>query len=783
MKLNNCYHCGEPIVQKVVVKDKEFCCAGCANVFEIIQNAGLNNFYDLSQFPGVSQSSPRYFDYLDSSEVQDKIIQYRDKNRTVVHFILPDVHCVSCVWLLERLHQLHSGIIQSTLNFINKKIIIHFSHDEISLREVAELLQKIGYKPEWSGKEKTKKSYKDLIIKIGVAGFCFGNIMLLSFPEYLSEFDSLEWKKFFSYLSLILSLPIIFYCALPYYTAVYQGFKAKKTSIDLPIVLGIIALLGRSIYDIFYLEQAGYLDTLAGLLFFLLIGKWFQAKVFGELSFERDAKQYLPMAVLKFHENEWVMKSLEQIKTGDVIKIRNEEIVPFDSFLKSDHITINTSFITGEEIPISAIKNDLIYCGSKVTGGSAEFIVKNAEHSSLEELWKNNHGNKNNQEAKVSDKLSTYFTLALLFIATSTFIYWSFLSLDQAFLGATAVLIIACPCALALVTPVVYGLALRKLSSKKIFIKNSAIIQKLQKIDTIVFDKTGTLTSNQFQVNWLGEELSNQHKSTIKTIALKSIHPLSKVLQSLYENTSTTELESYQETTGIGITATVNGQKYFLGTADFVSAVNEGDSSGKTRIYLKVNDQILGHFSIALQVRKSLDLMFQNLNKDYKLYLLSGDQNLNPKDFSSWIPEPNIIKGVDPKQKSDFMERLKNFKGVLMVGDGINDTLAFQKSTVGIAVVEENGSFFPACDGIIKGENLGDLQQLLLFSKACKKTTILCFGFSIIYNLIGLSFAISLHLTPLFAAIFMPISTASIVAISFFSISYYYNKFWGKVAN
>ena len=209
-------------------------------------------------------------------------------------------------------------------------------------------------------------------------------------------------------------------------------------------------------------------------------------------------------------------------------------------------------------MPLVVYQNDLVYCGSKVVGTAVEFVVKNASKSNLEELWKNHSSKKNQNEAQVSERLIKYFTFFLLIIAAFTFVFWSFNDLDKAFLGMTAVLIIACPCALALVTPTVYGLALRKLATQQIFLKNTGVIQSLQNIKNIIFDKTGTLTSNEYQIEWKGEELNDEEKINLYNISLQSIHPLAKIIGNFFSDfNAKVNVKSINENSGNGIVSEI----------------------------------------------------------------------------------------------------------------------------------------------------------------------------------------------------------------------------------
>lgn len=762
--MKSCYHCGDDVVKEFKADDHSFCCQGCVSVYSIINQAGLTNYYNTDNSPGINSSKNVYLDFLSSPEVEESLLTYKDENRSVVKFVLPSIHCASCVWLLERLTLLSPNIISSQVNFLSKKITIHFNHSKISLKEVGELLLSIGYEPKLDYSKK-KKNVNHLIIRIGVMGFCFGNIMLLSFPEYLGGAVEETWAKFFSVLNVILSIPVITYGAFPFYKGVYSALKAKKISVDLLIVIGVVALFCRSMYEILILNQGGYLDSLSGLMFFLLIGKWFQAKVFSELSFEKGNSTYLPLAVLKEIDGEFKITPLKQLQKGDVVRLRNGEVVPFKCVLKSKNGTVDNSFITGEELPVDVNVGDVMFCGSQVQGEYLDAIISDVNSTNLSELWRESKvEDVEIEEVTVNSKLITWFTIVVLSTAVFTFWYWFETSLEKAFLGSTSVLIIACPCALALSAPTVYGLILRMMGRKGLFLKSASVIKSLANVQSIVFDKTGTITNKNTELSWKGQDLSDLELASISSIIQNSSHPLAHELAKLVSGE--VEISNFKEVLGEGVSAISKGELYKIGTADFV---NEENIPGNMSIYVTKNDVFLGRFVLRLSNRPNLQQLFNQLSKRFNSYLLSGDPNLNKQDYLHLFKNAeSIVSGASPEQKKKFVSQLNVNQDVLMLGDGINDSLAFNEASIGIAVVEETGSFFPSCDGIIKGDSLKDLNQYIELSKFGKRALAFCFLFSFTYNVIGVYYAVTLNLSPLFAAVLMPLSSVSVVLLAYF---------------
>ncbi|RMF59337.1 MAG: heavy metal translocating P-type ATPase, partial [Calditrichaeota bacterium] len=306
----NCYHCGLPCKENDILFDnKHFCCRGCQTVYEILSENDLCQYYQLNASPGQSPTEsknvPRRFEYLEDENVQNQLLSFNNGKVARVTFNIPGMHCSSCIWLLEHLYQLNEGITESRVNFLRKELSLVFNPLKTTLRQIVELLTSLGYEPHISLEDLQKKSQKatdrSLYIKLGVAGFAFGNVMLLSFPEYFSVKDTLDFqfRQFFGILNILLSLPVLLYSASEFLSSAFKGLKYKTVNIDVPISLGIITLFGRSIYEILAGHGSGYMDSFVGLVFLLLLGKLFQKKTYETLSFDRDYKSYFPVAITR----------------------------------------------------------------------------------------------------------------------------------------------------------------------------------------------------------------------------------------------------------------------------------------------------------------------------------------------------------------------------------------------------------------------------------------------------------------------------------------------------
>ena len=779
-----CYHCGDDCEgEHIRFDDKDFCCNGCKTVFEILDQNDLCTYYDLEKNPGIKLKSGQPDDkyaYLENDDVSLLILDFKEEDKAKVTFFIPAIHCTSCIWLLENLYKLTDGVNHNRVDFVKKEFSVDFNPEVISLRKLVELLATLGYEPNISLEDSNRKSKKSanrsLYIKIGVAGFAFGNIMLLSFPEYFG-FQGLEVKisRFLSYLNILLSLPVVFYCANDYFRSAWSGLKQRFINIDLPISLGIIVLFGRSLYEIITASGPGYLDSLSGLLFFLLVGRWFQNYTYQGLSFERDYKSYFPLAVFKYFNGEKRSVPVNQIAKGDVINVRNQEIIPADSILKSRVANIDYSFVTGESNPVSKANGAYIYAGGRQLGEGIDLeVVKPVSQSYLTQLWNNEAFTKEKDESfeMLINRISKYFTVSVLALALIGFGIWFGKDTATALNAFTAVLIVACPCALTLSAPFTLGSTMRIFGRRNFYLKNVNVIERLLRITHVVFDKTGTITYTQAGVvNYEGEVMQQYDYKKIKALVMNSTHPLSRLLaESIDENTSGISLERYEEITGSGLQAVIDGDAFKLGSWGFVNAGKEMESDfvDATQIYVSKNEQLLGRFRIENKYRDGIRGVIDYMKERFRFSILTGDNTTEEQRLVSLFGNSATYRfNQTPEEKLDYIAKIQEEgESVLMIGDGLNDAGALQKSDIGISVTDDTSHFTPASDAIMTSDALRNLPEFMNFARISQMIVIAAFTISFLYNIVGISFALTGKLTPLVAAILMPLSSVSVVVFA-----------------
>jgi len=783
----HCFHCGDDIIaQQYIQNNKRFCCSGCKTIYEILTAHNLSNYYVYNKIPGKTQSkATSNFDYLEVPQVVSKLVDFEDEIRTIVTLYIPAIHCSSCIWLLEHLHLLQSGILQSRVDFLKKQVSITFKNDETNLKQLAQLLSSIGYEPLISlqdivKKGQSSKTERSLITKIAVAGFCFGNVMLLSFPDYfgLGDFER-EFKNFFGWLNLAFSLPVVLYSGREYFISAWTNLKAKRLNLDFPLALGILVMFLRSAYEIISQTGAGFVDTLCGLVFFLLVGKWMQERTFHHISFERDYRSYFPVAVTTINEGVERPIPLSDLKTGDRILIRSQEILPADAILLNGEAEIDFSFVTGESIPVKKTLGEIIYAGGRQLSGSIEMeVLKPVSQSYLTQLWNNSAFIESKKRIKTfSDTASRYFSIVLLVIALGAGIFWISTDPSKALASFTAVLIIACPCALALSSPFTLAAVLSVFDKNRFYLKNTAVVEELARINTYVFDKTGTITNPNAAGLQFNGTIIDAQMQLISDLARNSGHLLSRELTKFINKPAIYSVQEYTEKIGRGISGKVNGNDVKLGSSTFLNLPLKSSSEGSA-VHVMINNVYVGFFTIRQQWRNCFKELMFKLNTQADLHLLSGDHNHEKKQLIPFFQDSSKLHfEQSPQDKLDYIQQLqKEGKKVLMFGDGLNDSGALKQSDLGVAITDNINNFSPGCDAILDGLSFHKIPQFIQQAKDAVKVIRMSFVISLMYNTAGLYFAVQGLLSPLMAAILMPLSTITIILFTSLAVRLFAHK-------
>ncbi|QIK16767.1 heavy metal translocating P-type ATPase [Blattabacterium sp. DPU] len=736
----------------------------------------------------------KIFDFLDDEKISDKVIDFNHKNITIVRFFIPSIHCSSCVFILESLSKMYKNIFDATVDFPSKQICITFNNIEFKLSDIAKLLDSMGYRPSinFESIEKNIKTNnsnlfdRKLIGKLSISFFCFGNIMLLAIPEYVGAEQDIwfmENRNFFRYFMLILSLPVVMFSLTDHIKYAVLGLKKHVLNINVPISIGILVLFSWSCYEVFFDLGSGYFDSLSSFSLFLLISKIFQIHTHNKiLSFDKNYKSLYPVLITKIYDNEKEEKILlSSLQKGDLILIRNEEIIPADSVLIKGNAVLDNSFITGESYLIHKKMGERIYAGSKQKGEAIIIkVIKNIDHSYLSLLWNKNKSNQYHRKShklfdlnSISTRFSQYFTPIILIISIITGIYWSFSNdVSKIFQTVFSVLIITCPCALVLSSPLIFGNIIRFFSKKGFYVKDIFTMERIASVKTLIFDKTGTITDpNKEKIFFVGN-IKNEEKKIIASLLKNSSHPLSQKILSELSVKDFYIIKNFKEVIGKGLEGIIKNIPVKIGSQKYLGIENQmihQNQINQTTVFISINNKFVGYFIFRNLYRDGVEKMFKDL-KEYNIIILSGDHNdLEKKYLKSILPKSSkVFFSQSPENKLDYVKKLQE-KGekIMMFGDGINDCAALNQSEVGIAVSENPTSFFPSCDAFIQSNCLNHIFLFLNISKISVKLVFINFMISLFYNSVGIFFAVTGNLKPFIASILMPLSSFSVI---FFSI-------------
>ncbi|MBN8247256.1 MAG: heavy metal translocating P-type ATPase metal-binding domain-containing protein [Verrucomicrobia bacterium] len=797
-----CRHCGTPCGP--APEADRFCCTGCRLVFELLHAQGLGEFYALQDGPGHPAGpleATAAYAHLDEPAVRDRLVDYADDRQFRVTFRVPSIHCVACVWLLENLHRLHPGIGSCRVHFTRRELAVTADTGRIRLGELAGLLARLGYPPELSladlDRAPAPPAPQRLWLRIAVAGFAFGNTMLFSLPHYfgLDSASGPAFRTLVGWLSLLLAIPVVGFSAQDYFRSALNSARVRRMTMDVPIALGIAALWVQSAWEVASGRGAGYFDSLAGLVFFLLCGRLFQQKTYDRLAFDRDYTAFFPLSVTRLEPGPdpatvETRVALALVGVGDRLRVRCGELVPADVRLLRGAGLLDYSFVTGESAPVCREPGELLFAGGRQVGGAIEVeITKPVSQSYLASLWDSEAFRKDRDDAfnTLTNRYSRRFTWIVLGLAVGAAEFWAVREPARAVRAFTGILIVACPCALALAAPFTLGTALRLLGRRRVFLRNAGVLESLARVDTVVFDKTGTLTApGTGDVAFLGKPLRPDEAREIAGLAGQSSHPLSRRIGAWLaaafppqaaSATAFADVSGFMEVPGLGVAGRCGGRSLRLGSPGWVAAGAggrpDGSAPGDTGergsvVQISVDGRWRGTFVLSGALRPEAGRLLQGLSRDYRTALLSGDQDRDRARLAPLFgPDAPLHFQQSPGEKLAHIRGLQaEGRTVMMVGDGLNDAGALRQSDVGVAVVEETGAFCPASDVIVDASQVVRLHAVLRYAR--HTVGVVRFGFLLsgAYNVLGLAIAASGNLSPVVCAILMPLSSVTVVAVA-----------------
>lgn len=821
-----CLHCQLPLnsgPQESPSGTNQFCCQGCAFVYELLNSSELGDFYEMRK-DDTGEFAERYgrkphpskeetYSFLDEESTHQhysrplsldlKTADSLNQIREAV-FLLEGIHCTACMWLLEQLPKLLPGVHQIRIDLVRSLARFSYSPERVTLSQVASLIARLGYPPTplKNGANPVKRSgrHNSLLIRIGVAAFSAGNTMLIAVSLYQGLLTGIEehFRLFFSWMSFALTLPAITYSALPFYRAALSGIRLKTLHIDLPISVAIILGFTLSTVNLFRGSSEIYFDSLSMLIFLLLIGRWIQ-----QLALDRAHAALLgrpnilpdffkrPSANHPHSFESYELRPREELEAGVMFSISEGDIAPADGVVSSGEGAVDESFLTGESLPKTIRFGDEILAGSILSTGAV--IAKTSRIGSETHLGKIVDSIQQCQAEKsplvdITSRWSRLFVAGVLLLSVITFCFWLPHGIEIALNSTLALLIVTCPCALGLSAPLTEGVALARAMRKKIFIKGSKTLEALTTIRTLLFDKTGTLTAGQpkvIEIECFNDTVNMPLiHSIISSLEHGESHPYAKAIrQWLPEHQSENLLISKTSILGQGVEGRdTSGDLWRLGSRRFSLQTGIGEAHQEqlfpprrvSSVFLSKNSEIILALHLQDPLKDGAEEMMKRMKSRYGIKLLSGDEAQIAISVGTalGLSPTEIFAPLLPHEKRTIALEQTKLAPTAMIGDGINDAEALQSATVGIAVRGGAERCLEIVDVYLMNGKAEDIEEL--FVGANRTLTIIRQNLviSVIYNFTGGTLAMMGYIDPLIAALLMPLSSLTVIGCSIFRRSF-----------
>jgi Cu+-exporting ATPase len=783
MSLVRCSHCQLEVDESMMIKEDEnpklnFCCNGCQGVYHLLQDDGLDSFYDklgktkLNQPIALDEDSSSF----DMESFKQRYIKTTNEGFSRVDLIIEGIHCAACIWLNEKLLDEMDGVVEATINFTNNKAKIVWDEDIVDLSAIVDKIRSIGYNAypydRSDVEKKATKNNRDYFLRMSVAIFASMNIMMIGVAKYTGFFTGMEDDvlKMVHMAEFIFSTPVLFYSGWVFYKGAFYGLKNKIVNMDLLVSTGATLTYIYSLYVLFGGNGHSYFDSVAMIITFVLIGKYLEViGKKGAVDTMDKIKAYIPLEATLIIDDGKKVVPIDSIKAGDIIEVKNGEKASVDGEIISGVSSFDESSISGESIPVVKNVGDKVYSGTINTDKVIRYkALKNYADSTLNhivELLEDSLSSKPKIE-ETTNEVSKYFSITILLIAFVTFFGWYFLEPDfeNSLIITISVIIIACPCALALATPIASLVGVSWLSSKGILFKEAKFIEVFSEADVFVFDKTGTITEGKLNVKSVDGELNKEELNILYSLSDSSTHPVSvaikKYLTNEYNDLEHLELENIDQLPALGISAKYNGKNIFGGKSQ--------EKSEFTTYQFTIDEKVIATFELEDKIKsEALETIKYLQENNIKVIMCSGDNEKVVAKVAAEVGIENYHASMTPEQKADFITKLKNEnKTVVMVGDGVNDAIALSRADISIAMGKGADISLDVSDVVVLNDKLDGVKDSVYISKRTFRFIKQNLTISLIYNIVTIPIAIAGYVIPLVAALSMSLSSLLVVGNS-----------------
>lgn len=803
---DECLHCGLNIPAlraHSAAEEVRFCCRGCECVYQLLQGLGLKEFYNIKESVGsdtkqAALTTGAKYLHFDDPEFQKRHLREQREESRRIDLYVEGIHCAACVWLLERLPDILPGIDESRVHFETSSLRICYRADKVRLSEIAASIDSLGYKPVaktgQSADELNRRQRRDILLRLAVAAVSAGNTMMIAISLYQGWFSGMEqsYVKFFHWVSLIVSLPAVLYSAQPFYRAAFGGLRVGALHIDLPISIGIIAGFLASAFNTVVGAQHVYFDSICMLVFLLLLGRWLQRVTLDHaLASKALIHTLLPLDAIRMEGKKEVPVYSGSLLVGQIVRVVENSAVPVDGELISGRSFVDTSVLTGESRPQRVVRGDKVYAGTRNVGEAFDLLVeKSGENTRLGTLLSTLDGiaQKKPRIVQETDKVASWFVaiVVCLAICTAGYWFWSsglFVAIDR----TLALLVVSCPCALGLAAPISLSIAQKKAANMGIFIRSAEALERVAAVTHLCLDKTGTVTSGIPTVvsTLYHSELSELQKREALTSAAALeqgvSHPFASAIREI-ASCQDRRFQSLRNQLGKGVSGVDEnnamwrlGSKRFLVSQgvgvgkEFESFQTDNEQNAVSTVFLSKDDTVQLAFAIGDPLKPHAAQVIRHLiGWKYEMSILSGDSQgvVDAVAKQLGIRSSQVFGELSPEDKVSRVEKAQSSSATMMLGDGANDAAAFAAASVGVAVHGGAEVSLRTADVFIADPDFLRIQDLFALSARTLSVIRRNLLFSAVYNVVGAALAILGVITPLLAAILMPISSLTVIVSS-----------------
>lgn len=800
--ITGCFHCGLQIPETIDLtsefdgKNRRFCCFACQSVCTAIYEAGLQGYYQRTpegQLLGPPPEPPRDVEMYDFDEVQADFTDCAGNVRDI-HLLVDGIHCAACVWLIERALRRERGVVSADVSLASKRVHLRWNNNEAKLSDLIRALVRIGYSAipydHEAAEGAIRRGNREMLFRLFFAGFAAMNMMWIAIALY-SGANRDEFRDFFHWMGLLLATPTLFYSGFPFFRGAAGGLRAGRLTMDLPIVIGLGVTYVYSIYVTISGTLVGevYFDTVTNLTFVILIGRYLEGMFRQQaVSATKRLMELQPRVATVIRDEQEVLVPIRAVLPGDRVLIKPGYAVPVDGEVISGQSAVIEAMLSGEAKPLEKRTGDRVTAGTTNTTGAllVEVSVR-MQDNALSRIIRLVEGAQASKAPiqRIADRIVPWFVLVTLLCAFATFFVWRTHDFELALMAATSVLIITCPCALGMATPMSIAVASGLGARHGILVKNGLVLETLSKVTHVVFDKTGTLTEGRMSVaRLLCVNGCDEAELWQKSVAVERLseHGIARALIEYATvagiSSQGLDVDGFNSVPGMGVSATVDGSNLLLGNANWLSAhLIEPDAELHRRaielereamscVYVSLDGRHVAVIAIADQLRDGAKSVVEELKRaGIAITLLSGDRRPVAEAIARQLGDVQVIAEVLPQDKDRVIQQMQaRGEVVAMVGDGVNDAPALIRADVGIALGSGTDVSVDSADIVLIQNQLVKVLQALELSRRTLRTIKQNIGLSFVYNAAMVPLAMMAKVSPLVAAVTMPISSLVVIA-------------------